>query len=140
MEPPDSASTLKTLLQVWGDGSLPPSVVHEVYQSEGKDMKLCCEVLWELTPQVGVPIWCCWPIPRLLEGSIVDGRSGEGWWMQFGYMWCVPRGVLAANCSRRPGRARAAAHAALLLPCLQLVGAAEQPPLRTPRAGRAPDI
>jgi hypothetical protein len=48
----EAPATLRTLLQVWGDGALQPSVVHDVFQSEGQDMKLCCEVLWALTPQV----------------------------------------------------------------------------------------
>jgi hypothetical protein len=59
MEPPQSGDdrdgTLKTLQTVFGgDGALDADLVREVVEAEGGDMKLCCEVLWQLMPQAGV--------------------------------------------------------------------------------------
>jgi hypothetical protein len=53
LEAGGGATTLRTLHTVF-DGSLEPSVVEEVYQAEGSDMKLCCEVLWYLTPEASL--------------------------------------------------------------------------------------
>lgn len=50
--PAAAGSTLKTLQLVFGSGALPASVVKQVYDEEGQDMKLCTQVLWDLTPQV----------------------------------------------------------------------------------------
>lgn len=49
-----AARTLSTLNLVFGGGVLPASVVRQVYDEEGHDMKLCTQVLWQLTPQVRV--------------------------------------------------------------------------------------
>jgi hypothetical protein len=52
MEEP-AEKTLHTLLQVFTkEGGLQSGVVEEVYAAEGQDKKLCCEVLWQLTPEV----------------------------------------------------------------------------------------